>query len=91
MSKIYVDSITLGIRNAPKSIYSTGLYAGAGEQIVINVEDDVNGLTIIIGPHTEDLTTLDPYQRSPVVSCQKCFSGKNVVKSIWWAYLDKEK
>lgn len=82
LNKIYVDSVTLGIRNAPKSIYSTGLYAGAGEQIVINVEDDVNGLSVIIGPHMEDLTTLEPYQRSPVVSLSKMlFPGKNVVKN----------
>ena len=82
LSKIYVDSITLGIHNSPKSIYSTGLYAGAGEQIVINVEDDVNGLTVIIGPHMQDLTTLNPYQRFPVVSLSKMlFPGKNIVKN----------
>lgn len=82
LNKIYVDSIALGIRRSPKSIYSTGLYANAGEQVIINVEDDINGLTVIVGPHMEDLTTLDPYQRLPVVSMSRMlFPGKNIVKN----------
>lgn len=82
LNKIYVDSIAQGIRRSPKSIYSTGLYANAGEQIIINVENDINGLTVIVGPHMEDLTTLDPYQRLPVVSMSKMlFPGKNIVKN----------
>ena len=34
LNKQYIDSITLGVSKVPQPIYSTGLYAGAGEQVI---------------------------------------------------------
>lgn len=46
LNKQYIDSITLGVSKVPQPIYSTGLYAGAGEQVAITVEDNTMGLSL---------------------------------------------
>lgn len=82
LSKQYIDSITLGVSRVPQPIYSTGYYAGAGEQVAITVEDNTMGLSVIIGSHMDDLTELDPYQRMPLVYVTKAlFPGKNIIKN----------
>lgn len=82
LSKRYSDPRLLGVVQTPEPIYSTGLYAGAGEQVVITVDDNTMGLSIIVGSHMEDLTDMDPYQRMPMVYVSKAlFPGKNVVKN----------
>ena len=82
LSKKYIDSISLGVSKVPQPIYSTGLYAGAGEQVAITVEGNTMGLSVIIGSHMDDLTTMDPYQRMPVVYVTKAlFPGKNMIKN----------
>lgn len=82
LNKHYTTSVDLGVSGVPQPIYSTGLYAGAGEQVAITVEDNTMGLSVIIGSHMEDLTTLNPYQRMPVVHVTKAlFPGKNIIKN----------
>lgn len=82
LNKNYTTPVDLGVIGVPQPIYSTGLYAGAGEQIAITVEDNTMGLSVIIGSHMEDLTTLNPYQRMPVVYVTKAlFPGKNIIKN----------
>lgn len=82
LSKQYIDSITLGVAKVPQPIYSTGLYAGAGEQVAITVEDNTMGLSVIVGSQMDDLTELNPYQRMPVVYVAKAlFPGKNIIKN----------
>lgn len=82
LNKQYIDSITLGVSKVPQPIYSTGLYAGAGEQVAITVEDNTMGLSVIVGSHMDDLTELAPYQRMPLVYVAKAlFPGKNIIKN----------
>ncbi|MBF0651526.1 discoidin domain-containing protein [Dysgonomonas sp. GY75] len=82
LNKNYTDSITLGVSKVPEPIYSTGLYAGAGEKITIFVEGQTMGLKVTIGAHMDDLTSLNPYLRLPVVSItQALFPGENIIKS----------
>lgn len=82
LNKTYIDPIAIGVLGVPKNIYSTGLYANAGTEVIITVEGDVNGLEVIIGPHMQDLSSLDPYQRLPIVSMKRMlFPGDNFVKN----------
>lgn len=66
----------------PQPIYSTGTYAGAGEQICIDIKDNnAWGLSVQIGMQTEDLSSMDSYLREPVVyTCRKLYPGKNYVR-----------
>lgn len=41
LTKRYVDASTLGMQWVPAAVYSTGLYAGAGELITIQLDEDV--------------------------------------------------
>lgn len=82
LNKNYTDSITLKVRKVPEPIYSTGLFAGAGEKITIIVEGQTMGLNVIIGPHMDDLTSLNPYLRSPIVSITHAlFPGENIIRN----------
>lgn len=82
LTKRYVDAYTLGMQQVPKSIYSTGLYAGAGELITIEVPDNVMGLTVQVGSHTDDLTSVSSFLREPVVYTSKAlFPGDNTVRN----------
>ncbi len=96
LSLKYVDMVDAGFKykyssekkEFPNPIYSTGLYAGAGEQVTINVPDNVWGLTAQIGVHTEDLTDKDGGMRQPIVYIQKeLFPGKNTLRSPMGGYL----
>lgn len=73
---------------APQPIYSTGLFAGAGELVTIYVPEDVWGLTVQIGMQTEDLTHNNAGLREPVVYIQKAlYPGKNTVRSSLGGYI----
>lgn len=79
---------TKDTREMPQPIYSTGLYAGAGELITITVPDNVWGLTAQIGVQTDDLTSNDAGLREPIVYTQKSlYPGKNTVRSPLGGYL----
>jgi hypothetical protein len=82
LSKKYIPAADLGVRQTPRPIYSTGLYAGAGELITITINDNTMGLTVIIGSHMDDLTSVYPYLRLPVVHTSKAlFPGKNTIRN----------
>lgn len=82
LSKRYIPAYDLDVQQVPRPIYSTGLYAGAGELITITINDNTMGLTVIIGSHLDDLTDISPYLRLPVVTTSKqLFPGKNTIRN----------
>ncbi|MCD8317952.1 MAG: discoidin domain-containing protein [Paraprevotella sp.] len=75
-------------KEAPQPIYSTGLYAGAGELVTIYVPEGVWGLTVQIGMQSEDLTSNNAGLREPIVYIQKAlYPGKNTVRSSLGGYI----
>jgi hypothetical protein len=70
----------------PQPIYSTGLYAGAGEEITITLDEDIIGLTVQIGSHTTELTAST--MRDPIVYTRKAlFHGVNTVRNPYGGYI----
>ena len=76
------------MEKGPQSIYSSGLYAGAGELVTIYVPDNVWGLTVQVGMHTEDLTNDNIGLREPIAYYRKAlYPGKNTVRFSLGGYL----
>lgn len=73
----------------PQPIYSTGLYAGAGELVTIEVPQNApRGLQVQIGQHTDDLTSLSSYFREPIVFTRKAISpGTNYLRFPLGGYI----
>lgn len=73
----------------PQPIYSTGLYAGAGELVKIFIpESDVFGLTVQVGIHTDDLSSVSSYFREPIAFTRKTLhSGTNYVRFPLGGYI----
>lgn len=88
LDKKYVSPFNLGIQVVPQPIISTGLYAGPGELIEIEVPSGVYGLTVQVGSHTDDLTDLVPAKRDPVIYTVKAlFPGINTVRNPFGGYI----
>lgn len=84
MDYVYVSSADLKVSVVPQPIFSTGLYAPAGENIKITVPEGVLGLTVQIGVHTDNLSGKDPLRRDPVIFTKKeLFPGVNYVKNLY--------
>lgn len=83
----FVDK--LAANALPQPIYSTGLYAGAGELVKIVIpESDVFGLTVQIGIHTDDLSSVASYFREPIAFTRKTLhSGTNYVRFPLGGYI----
>ena len=66
----------------PQPIYSTGLYAGAGELVNIFLPEGNNyGLTVQIGMQTDDLSNVGSYLRQPIAFTRKTlYPGMNQVR-----------
>ncbi|MDR1716093.1 MAG: M60 family metallopeptidase [Prevotella sp.] len=72
----------------PPAIYSSGLYAGAGEKITVVLDEDIKGLSIQIGIHSRDLTSLNITDRDPkVVAIMPLFQGKNEIRNPYGGYI----
>ncbi len=93
MSKRYVNSRSIGFYTEtevmPQPIYSTGLYAGAGELVAIEVPEGNNfGLTVQIGMQVDDLSDLETTLRQPIVYMKKSlYPGKNQVRFPLGGYI----
>jgi hypothetical protein len=84
MDYVYVSSNDLKVNVVPKPIFSTGLYAPAGENIKITVPAGVTGLRVQVGVHTDNLTGKDPLRRDPVIfTVKELFPGVNYVKNLY--------
>ncbi len=99
LSKRFVDRKTLGfypiyqdggpVELLPQPIYSTGLYAGAGELVAIHIPDgNTWGLSVQIGIQTDELDAASSFLRQPVTyTRKKLFPGENRVRFPLGGYL----
>jgi peptidase M60-like protein len=88
LSRQGTDAFISGIKAPPLPIYSTGLYAGAGELVTITVDNNVMGLSVQIGAHMDDLASTGTTSREPVVYTKKAlFPGKNYVRNNLGGYI----
>src|SRR5690606_6389042 len=88
LSKVYLSPQELGVTATPQPIYSTGLYAGPGELVIVNIEEEVMGLSIQIGSHTDNLTNTGVASREPIVYTTKAlFPGKNYIRNGLGGYI----
>lgn len=90
MSHQTADNSKAGLVYTPLPVYSTGLYAGAGEKVTIILDEDVKGLTVQIGIHTTDLSVLtDTYLgRDPkIVTSMPLFQGSNEIRNPYGGYI----
>ena len=86
---VSASSVNLSITSP--AIYSTGLYAGAGEKITILLDGDVKGLTAQIGIQSQDLSSLSGVsylERDPkIVTSMPLFQGKNEIRNPYGGYI----
>lgn len=88
LSKVAVSALDMGTKATPLPIYSTGLYAGAGELVVVYVADNTMGLTLQIGSHMDDLTSTGAVSREPLMyTTRTLFPGKNYVRNNLGGYI----
>mgnify|MGYP003585394096 FL=1 len=74
----------LRIQAAPLPQFSTGYYAAPGELIKIVVPAGVNGLSMQIGGHTDNLTGKPVLLRDPVIFARKALHpGVNYMRNIY--------
>lgn len=83
------NSISSQAERMPQPIYSTGVYAGAGELVTITLPEGNNyGLTVQIGMQTDDLSDVGSYLRKPIAFTRKAlFPGKNQVRFPLGGYI----
>ncbi len=74
----------LRISVAPEPQYSTGYYAAPGELVKIEVPAGIEGLTVQVGGHTDNLAGKSPLLRDPVVYMrQQLYAGANYVRNLY--------
>lgn len=74
----------LRIAAAPEPQFSTGFYAAPGELIKIIVPAGVNGLSMQIGGHTDNLSGKVPLLRDPIIyNLQPLYPGVNYMRNIY--------
>lgn len=78
----WVNSSDLKVSVVPSPVFSTGLYAPAGENIRITVPEGIIGLSAQIGAHTDDLTGKDVLRRQPLLyTVKELMPGENYIRN----------
>jgi hypothetical protein len=78
------NAYLLRIQSAPFPQFSTGFYAPAGELIKIVVPAGINGLSVQVGGHTDNLTGQLNLKRDPIIAMQKqLYPGENYVRNLY--------
>ncbi len=78
----------LRISVAPSPQYSTGYYAAPGELIKLVVPAGIEGLTVQIGAHTDNLGGKFPLLRDPVIYNRKqLVSGVNYIRNLYGGHI----
>jgi len=78
----WVKTSDLRVSVTPSPLFSTGLYAAAGENIRITVPQGVVGLTVQVGAHRDNLTGKDPLRRDPILyTVKELFPGDNYIRN----------
>lgn len=84
MNRKYVTSYEYKVSVTPAPIYTTGLYAPAGEVIRITVPEGAIGMTVQVGVHTDNITGKDAPRRDPILYTRKeLFPGTNYIKNLY--------
>lgn len=90
-SRRVIMAADVNLTVTPSAVYSTGLYAGAGEKITLVLDDDIKGLTAQIGIHSRDLSSLSGIsylERDPkIVTSIPLFKGKNEIRNPYGGYI----
>ena len=74
----------LRIAAAPRPQFSTGFYAAPGELVKIIVPAGVNGLSMQIGGHTDNLSGKSPLLRDPIIyNMIALYPGVNYMRNIY--------
>ncbi|MCS3555091.1 MULTISPECIES: M60 family metallopeptidase [unclassified Sphingobacterium] len=77
-------TLNLRISVAPEPQFSTGYYAAPGELIKIVVPQGIEGLSVQIGGHTDNLTGKFPLLRDPIIYMrQQLYPGNNFVRNLY--------
>lgn len=85
---VQVVSDDIRISTAPGGFLSTGLYAPAGELIVIDVPPNAYGMEMQIGAHDDNLTGIDPLQRPPIIyTRQQLYPGRNYARNLYGGHI----
>ncbi|WP_169304424.1 M60 family metallopeptidase [Pedobacter frigoris] len=86
MNLKFTDQTTdnLRISVAPQPQFSTGYYAAPGELVKIDVPAGIEGLTVQVGGHTDNLGGKYPLLRDPLVYMrQRLYTGANYVRNLY--------
>lgn len=84
MDKQYITPFEYKVSNTPPPIYSTGLYAPAGEMVRITVPEGIIGLTVQVGVHTDNITGKDAPRRDNIIyTVKELFPGVNYVGNLY--------
>lgn len=82
LNKRITTASNLGVKTVPKPIISTGLYAAPGELVQITIPEGVYGIQAQIGVHTDDLSSIVPSKRAPLIySVNELIPGVNNVRN----------
>jgi hypothetical protein len=74
----------LRISAAPEPEFSTGFYAAPGELIKIIVPAGINGLSMQIGGHTDNLSGKVPLLRDPIIyNVKALYPGVNYMRNVY--------
>lgn len=77
-------SDNLRISVAPQPQFSTGFYAAPGELVKIEVPAGIEGLTVQVGGHTDNLGGKTPLLRDPLIYMrQRLYAGANYVRNLY--------
>lgn len=80
----YVYPSDIKVLSTPSLQYNTGLYAPAGEPILIEVPEGIMGLTAQVGGWTDDLSALSVLNRDPLIySIAILNPGKNYIRNLY--------
>lgn len=72
------------VQMVPQPIFSTGLYAPAGELIRVEVPSGLIGLTLQIGVHQDNLSGKTPLRRDAIIyTVKELFPGVNYVRNLY--------
>lgn len=88
LNKKTLTASYLGFKAVPKPIMSTGLYAAPGELIQITIPEGVYGLSAQIGSHMDNLSTIIPSRRAPLIySVHELIPGVNNIRNPFGGYI----
>lgn len=80
----YLTTDHLKVKSTPVPIYSTSLYAPAGEMVRITVPEGIIGLTAQIGVHTDNIAGKDAPRRDNIIyTTKELFPGVNYVGNLY--------